>query len=229
MTDLLGEKVSERIPRGTIPRWVELYGFSERQIKKWWAMGREVGEVPPLDQPELFELWAEKHMGKITKRLADSIYRAKGGESASSSPAPAAPMEMPEVREDELGMEAQLRYYRMEFVTLQKLREKALMDQDFPRAKQYFAEGKEMSAEIRQLEKALPAALEHAGTYQRTAEIRQEVGKMLAYLKRSLITRGSKAGPKLRATTNDADTAAVWKSEIEAIFGECVDERFGLP
>jgi hypothetical protein len=229
MVDLLGSKVSERAPRGAIPRWCAAYGYSERAIKNWWKLGRDVGEAPPFDFPEAFKKWAERHLPKMTKRLEDGIAQAtveKVGAIAEEPAAAAEPVELPEIEEGELGMAQQLNFYRREFVMLQKLRAQALEKADFTAAGRYLEQGKIISAEIRQLEKALPLALELAGTYQKTAEIRIEVGRMLAFLKRSLLTRGARAGARLRTVKTEAEASGVWREEVEAVLRECVDVKF---
>lgn len=236
MTDLLGKEITQRAPKGSIPRWSSKYGYSERSVKKFLDIGRKGNEAPPFDYPERMEEWGGRHLPQITRRFRAGIEKAMGGSPANSSPGesePAQPpstserIELPEVLDSDLGMENQLHGYRREFAMLAKLRENALTEGNFSRANNYFDQQQKVSSEIRQLEKALPLILEQRGIYQKTADVQEHVGNFLNILKRSLLNRESKAAVRLREATTDQDMKRAWKEEIEAVFRECCENSFG--
>jgi hypothetical protein len=230
MTDLLGQKESTRAPRGSVPRWAERYGYSERAVKKFLVRGRQVGEMPPFDHPERMEDWGRRHLSQVTKR-----FRA-GVEHAMGKPAPAAQekddekenegIDLPDVHESELGMEMQLIGYQREFAMMAKLREKALRDGEFSRANNYFDQQQKISSEIRQLERLLPTVLEQRGDYQRTAAVRSATVEFLTVLKRTLLGRDAKAAGRLRSAASDAEMRDAWRSEINAVFRDCCEAGF---
>ena len=228
MVDLLGKPVGGRTPRGSIPRWAERYGYSERAVKKFIDLGRRAGDPVPFDEPEKMEDWATRHMDRVTKRFRAGVLKAMGVEvpAVAEEKPEAQPIDLPEVHESELGMEAQLDGYRREFAMLAKLREKALQAGEFSRASNYFDQQQKVSSEIRQLERLLPTVLEQRGDYQRTAAVRSATVEFLTVLKRALLGRAAKAGTRLRAAGSDAEMAEAWRSEIHAVFRECCTGGF---
>lgn len=231
MEDLLGQKVSDRAPRGSVPRWAERYGYSPRSVKKFLDRGRQVGEMPPFDAPERMEDWARKHLPQVTKRFRTGVEQAMGG----TVPAATVPdsdkeperIELPEVHDSEMGVEWQLNQYQREFAMLGKLRKEALENAEFSRASNYFDQQQKVSSEIRQLERLLPQVLEQRGDYQRTAAVRQVTTEFLTTLKRSLLGRATKAASRLReAAANDAQMVQAWKDEVNVVFRECCNAGF---
>lgn len=230
---MLGQKVSDRAPRGSVPRWAERYGYSERAVKKFLDLGRRVGEMPPFDAPERMEVWAGKYLSQVTKRLRNGIEKAMGGQPAAevllTKAAPeklADKIELPEVHDFEMGVEWQLSQYQREFAMLGKLRKEALEREEFSRASNYFDQQQKVSSEIRQLERLLPQVLEQRGDYQRTSAVKQATTEFLTTLKRSLLGRATKAAARLRAAASDAEMMQAWKDEINAVFGECCEAGF---
>jgi hypothetical protein len=227
MVDLLGKSVVGRTPRGSIPRWAERYGYSERAVKKFIELGRSAGDPAPFDQPEQMEDWAVRNTGKVTNRFRAGVMKAMGIEAAPAEEEKVAvPMELPEVHERELGMEAQLDGYRREFAMLAKMREASLKAGEFSRASNYFDQQQKVSSEIRQLERLLPQVLEARGDYQRSAMVRSATVEFLTVLKRGLLNRASKAAMRLRATGSDAEMADAWRAEVHAVFRECCAAGF---
>ena len=226
MVDLLGKSMSARVPRGSIPRWADRYGYSERAVKKFLDAGKKAGEMPPFDQPERMEEWAANHLPQITKRFRDAVAKAMGAESPVP-PEEREEIEMPEIMPGEMGLEVQLSAYHREAALIRRLREKALTEQEFSKANAYLEQGQKVSAEIRQLERLLPTVLEQRGDYQRTADVREAVSEFLNILKRSLLGRAAKAGSHLRSATTDAEIQAVWKEEVQQVFRECCASGFG--
>jgi hypothetical protein len=231
MVDLIGNKVLERAPRGSVPKWAERYGYSERAVKKFLDLGRKVGEMPPFDHPEKMEDWAGRHIRNVTRRFQAGVQQALGGESVESEKGGGAgeaePMDLPEVHESEMGMEMQLSGYQREFAMLAKLRDQALRAGDFSRANNYFDQQQKVSSEIRQLERLLPTVLEQRGDYQRTAAVRTATIEFLTVLKRTLLGRDSKASSRLRAAKSDAELRDAWRAEINACFREVCSTGFG--
>lgn len=223
MVDLLGKPVGERTPKGSIPRWASRYGYSERAVKKFLAIGKEKRDPVPFDDPEKMQDWGTRHLGKVTRRFMAGIEMASGkAPAAEQTDEPeATPMDLPEVHESELGMEMQLSGYRREFAMLSKMRETALRNGEFSRASNYFDQQQKVSSEIRQLERLLPTVLEQRGNYQRTAAVRSATVEFLTVLKRSLLGRAGKAAARLRAAESDSDLQAVWRSEINTVFRDC--------
>jgi len=228
MVDLLGKSVVGRTPRGSIPRWAEKYGYSERAVKKFIEMGKAASDPAPFDQPEQMEDWARRTLGKVTNRFRVGVMQAMGIEAAPAAEekSAAVPMELPEVHERELGMEAQLDGYRREFAMLAKLREAALKNGEFSRASNYFDQQQKVSSEIRQLERLLPQVLESRGDYQRTAAVRSATVEFLTVLKRGLLNRATKAAMRLRASSSDAEMADAWRAEIHSVFRDCCAAGF---
>jgi len=230
MVDLLGKPVSERVPKGTIPRWAERYGYSERAVKKFVAIGKDVKDPVPFDHPEQMADWVAKHMGKCTARMQAGIERALGKNDASEISAKDTPadqaIDLPEVHEADLGMEQQLIGYRREFAMLAKLRETALRAGEFSRASNYFDQQQKVSSEIRQLERLLPTVLEQRGDYVRTAAVRTNTVEFLVILKRSLLGRATKAASCLRSASSDSELQAAWRHEINAVFADCCAANF---
>jgi hypothetical protein len=194
-------------------------------VKKFLARGREVGEMPPLDHPDLMPEWAARHLGKITDRLKKGIAMAQNG-GAEPPPEPVAEIDLPEVFEHEMGLEQQLSGYRREFAMLGKMREDALRKGVFHLADRYFDQQQKISNELRQLERLLPSILEQRGDYQRTAAVKSATIEFLTVLKRGLLNRGMRAGERLRAVQSDMELQRAWKEEIEAVFRECCEGRF---
>lgn len=235
MVDLLGQKVKGRAPRGSVPRWAEKYGYSERNVKKFLVRGREVGEMPPFDDPSRMEEWAHKYLPNVTKRLRAGIEKAKGNDQAaggsdllvpSDPDRPPEKIDLPDVHESEMGVEWQLAQYQREFAMLGKMRTSALENGEFSRASNYFDQQQKVSAEIRQLERLLPQVLEQRGDYQRTAEVRRTTTEFLTALKRSLLGRAAKASAKLRNAATDSQMVQTWKDEINEVFRECCELEF---
>lgn len=230
MEDLLGAKVRDRAPRGSVPRWAERYGYSERAVKKFLVRGRAVGEMPPFDYPEKMEDWGQKYLPQITKRFRAGVEMAMGNPSSAVDLGKPATedekIELPEVHDSELGVEWQLAQYQREFAMLGKLRKEALEKSEFSRASNYFDQQQKVSAEIRQLERLLPTVLEQRGDYQRTAAVRDATIEFLKVLKRGLLGRAEKVSARLRETSTDAAMREVWKTEIHAVFRECCEAGF---
>lgn len=227
MVDLLGKPVSDRTPKGAIPRWASRYGYSERAVKKFLAIGKAAKDPAPFEQPERMEEWGIKHLGKLTRRFRAGIDQAMGKiPPAVEAESESEPIDLPEVHEHELGMEQQLAGYRREFAMLAKLREKALQAGEFSRASNYFDQQQKVSSEIRQLERLLPTVLEQRGDYQRTAVVRAATVEFLTVLKRSLLGRAGKASARLRCATSDSELADAWRTEINAVFRECCAAGF---
>lgn len=225
---MLGKPVGDRTPKGSIPRWAVRYGYSERAVKKFLAIGKAAKDPAPFDEPERMEDWGAKHLGKITRRFRAGIEQAMG--KAPSTPADeqaAEPITLPDVHESELGMEKQLAGYQREFAMLAKMREQALQAGEFSRASNYFDQQQKVSSEIRQLERLLPTVLEQRGDYQRTSVVRSTTVEFLTVLKRSLLGRAAKAATRLRAAKSDAELAEAWRTEINAVFRECCAAGFG--
>lgn len=227
MVDLLGKSVVGRTPRGSIPRWAERYGYSERAVKKFIDAGKKAGDPAPFDQPEQMEDWARRTLGKATNRFRAGVMKAMGIEAAPAEEEKApVPMELPEVHEHERGIEAQLHELRNEFAMLSKWRQEALRSGDKNRAANCFEERQKVSGEIRQLERLLPTVLEQRGDYQRTALVRSATVEFLTVLKRRLLNRATKAAMRLRASSSDAEMADAWRAEIHAVFRECCAAGF---
>jgi len=237
--DLLGEDVGKseatRTKRGRIPAWAERYGYGERQIKNWLADGKEAGDPVPLDSPGEMAAWFEgRYSKKVPARLLEAIEKLTGtkpagstsGEGVKRSEKELEPFEMPSIDEHELGIEQQLDSYRRKWLMLEKLHMKALHASDFSRASNYFGQQKEVSAEIRQLERLMPTVLEQRGDFQRTSEVRNETVGMLKVLQTSLIGHGVKCAPRLRAAANDAEWAAAWRQEMEEVFRRVCGRKF---
>lgn len=223
MVDLLGKSVGGRTPRGSIPRWAERYGYSERAVKKFIDIGRRAGDPVPFDEPEKMDDWATRHMDRVTKRFRAGVLKAMGVEvpAVVAEKQEAQPIELPEVHERELGMEVQLETYRRRFALLEKLLQAALQAGDFSKVSNYSDQQQKVSSEIRQLERLLPTVLEQRGDYQRTAAVRSATVEFLTVLKRALLGRAAKAGTRLRAAGSDAEMAEAWRTEIHAVFREC--------
>ena len=226
MVDLLGKSVVGRTPRGSIPRWAERYGYSERAVKKFIELGKAAGDPVPFDEPDQMEEWAQRNTGKVTNRFRAGVMKAMGIEAQPAEEEKPVPMELPEVHERELGMEAQLDGYRREFAMLAKMREASLKAGEFSRASNYFDQQQKVSSEIRQLERLLPQVLESRGDYQRTALVRSSTVEFLTVLKRGLLNRATKAAMRLRASGSDAEMADAWRAEIHAVFRECCAAGF---
>lgn len=230
MVDLLGKPVGERVPKGAIPRWAARYGYSERAVKKFVAVGKDVKDPCPFDHPEKMADWVAKHLGKVTARMQAGIERASGRDVPASSgggeDSGDQTINLPEVHDADLGMEQQLSGYRREFAMLAKMREQALRAGEFSRASNYFDQQQKVSSEIRQLERLLPTVLEQRGDYVRTAAVRTATTEFLVILKRSLLGRATKAASRLRACASDADLQSAWRSEINDVFADCCTAGF---
>jgi hypothetical protein len=227
MVDLLGKAVVGRTPRGSIPRWAERYGYSERAVKKFIEIGKAARDPVPFEQPEQMEEWAQRNTGKVTNRFRAGVMKAMGIDAAPpAEDEKPVPMELPEVHERELGMEAQLDGYRREFAMLAKMREASLKAGEFSRASNYFDQQQKVSSEIRQLERLLPQVLEVRGDYQRSAAVRSATVEFLTVLKRGLLNRATKAALRLRGAGSDAEMAEAWRAEIHAVFRECCAAGF---
>jgi hypothetical protein len=223
MVDLLGKPVGSRTPKGSIPRWAVRYGYSERAVKKFLAIGKAARDPVPFEEPEKMQDWGTRHLGKLTRRFLAGIDLASGKEPTTNAETEtdAVPMDLPEVHESEMGMEMQLAGYRREFAMLAKLRETALRAGEFSRASNYFDQQQKVSSEIRQLERLLPTVLEQRGDYQRSSVVRAATVEFLTVLKRSLLGRAGKAASRLRAASSDAELQDAWRLEINAVFREC--------
>jgi len=223
MVDLLGKPVGDRTPNGSIPRWASRYGYSERAVKKFLAIGKAKKDPAPFDEPEKMQDWGTRHLGKVTRRFMAGIELASGKAPAieSTEETSSEPMDLPDVHESEMGMEMQLMGYRREFAMLAKLREAALRNSEFSRASNYFDQQSKVSSEIRQLERLLPTVLEQRGDYQKTAAVRSATVEFLTVLKRSLLGRAGKAAARLRSAESDSDLQSAWRSEINSVFRDC--------
>jgi hypothetical protein len=218
-----------RAPKGAISRWAEKYGYSERAVKKFVDVGRRVEELPPFDEPEKMEAWAEKNLHQVTRRFREGVEKAMGGSSGKKpeDKKEIVLIQIPDVSDAELGLETQLLTYQREFAMLAKLRAEALAKGEFHRASNYFDQQQKVSAEIRQLEKALPIVLEQRGEYQKTADVRECVSDFLNVLKRSLLGRDLKISDRLATAATDTERRDIWKSEIHAAFRESCESGFG--
>lgn len=229
--DLFGAKGSARTPRGMIPRWADRYGYSVRLIKKWLAAGREAEDMPPLEEPEKMAAWAERVLGKVPNRLAEALEsldhpaKAEPPGAKEEDPAPEV-FEVPEVRDDELGIEQQLENFRREMVMLQKLRRGALERGEFSRADGYLSSMGKVSQEIRQLEKLLPSLKREQGDLKSTDEVRRETVGALKVLRTALFSRGQKARQRLAEVADEEEAGRIYVEEIEAAFREAAEAGF---
>lgn len=232
--DLLGAPTNQgpkRGGRGKIPAWAARYGYGERQIKNWLRTGREAKDPAPLDQPDLMPAWFARHYSKtVPAKLLEAIEKHTG--SAPETPLPetkAEPFEKPDVREDELSIESQLRRFRESEATAHKLYIREMEAGNSAKANFYLQQQRDLSSEVRQLEKALPVILEQRGEFIRTSEVRRTVTDLLLSLKRSLTTQGPKAERTLRATTSTAEFDAAWRALMADTFEACCAGNFADP
>lgn len=223
--DLFGVDPKARTPRGAIPRWAERYGYSVRQIKNWIQAGRDAQDMPPFEEPGKLAAWCDRVLGKVPPKLAEAIERLGGKVEPVERPA-AAPIEMPEVRDDELGIEAQLEHFRREMVMLQKLRRQAFEAGEMSKATGYLDQMRDVSAEIRQMEKMMPQLLQARGEMRPTDEVRRETVQALKVLRTSLLSRGRKARARLVAIGDEDEATRIWAEEIENAFREAAECGF---
>lgn len=231
--DLFGGQVKDRpvrAKRGKIPVWAKSYGYGERQIKNWIAAGKESKDPPPFDVPERMGEWFSRHYTqKVPGRLIEAIEKLTGKAPVTEKSEEKAPEPflVPTVGEHEWGdLETQLNGYRREWALLAKLREKALIDGELSKASAYLTQQRDVSQEMRQLEKLLPTVLRDRGDTHSTAEVRAITVEMLKVLKQALLNRGLKAATRLRAADSDQGMMGVWKDEIHAVFGDVCASRF---
>lgn len=229
--DLFGAKGSARTPRGMIPRWAKRYGYSVRLIKKWLAAGREAKDMPPLEEPENMAAWAERVLGKVPDRLEaalEALNQAPEVEKAEAKEEAAVPeiFAVPEVRDDELGIEQQLENFRREMVMLQKLRRGALERSEFSRADGYLSSMSKVSQEIRQLEKLLPSLKREQGDLKSTDEVRRETVGALKVLRTALFSRGQKARHRFAQVVDEEEAGRIYVEEIETAFREAAEAGF---
>lgn len=226
--DLFGAEGSKRTPRGMIPRWAERYGYSVRLIKKWLAAGRELGDMPPLEEPDKMADWAERVLGSVPKRLSEALETIGAPPPEKAAPEEVAPevFEVPSVRDDELGIEQQLENFRREMVVLQKMRRTALERSEMSRADAYLVSMNKVSQEIRQLEKMLPSLLRERGDLKSTDEVRRETVAALKVLRTALFSRGQKARSRFAKSTDEEEAGRIFVEEIDTAFRDACDAGF---
>lgn len=225
--DLLGHEAEVRVPKGSIPRWVARYGYGTRQIKNWLAKGREVGELPPFEQPEKMADWAGRYLGKVPGRLQEAIDKLTGAAAEEKAPETVEHFEIPDVSQDAMGVEADLHRFRHKLAVIHRMHDDALREKRFSEASRLLEQAREVSGEVRQLEKLLPAVKEASGEWMRTAETQKHTMAFLTVLQRALLGRGAKAAAKLRACCgSDADLVRAWRDEVSAVFAECCENKF---
>ena len=220
--DLLGAEEVVTVARGSIPRWAVAYGYKERQIKNWLALGRAKGELPPFDVPGEMEAWAGKYLERVPGRLLEAIARLKGETAPAAVAEERVPVELPDVSGHDQGLEASLMRFRRSEAMAHALHDQALKDGRHNDANRYMEQAREISGEVRQLEKLVQAQRAEAGEWMRTVEVKQVTGEFLGVMKRALLGRGE----RVKGRFANEDPGKVWREEVAAVFAQLCESGF---
>ena len=226
--DLLGHVADTKVPKGSIPRWGELFGYGVRQIKNWLALGREKGDMPPFEDPVALLEWAGRHLERVPGRLQEAVDALTGqkSEAREETPAAAETFELPDISNDELSVEADLQRFRRSLAIAHRMHDQSLEKGDTLKARQFMDQAREISAEVRQLEKLLPQMRAESGDWMLQAEVKRELMDLLNVLYRALLGRAPKAAGRIREATSDAELQQIWRAEMQEVFADCSRSGF---
>lgn len=222
----------------TSAQWAALWGYSERQIKNWIALGREKSRPVPLGIADQMPQWFSEIYGKpppgkllesvarLTARPAPDVLTLDGGASGGEAPTAQPPLPVPSIDSGTLGIEHTLDRLRRAEAQAFALHEQAVQASD-SKANYYLNQALSISAEMRQLERSIPDLQARTGQTMPTADVRAAVQGLAGNLRAAIESMGVRSRDRLLATVTAAEWQAVWMEECAEIFAALCEGPFG--
>lgn len=214
--------------------YADVFGESERTIKRWVRTGKEVDDLPPLDAPEQMANWWSRHYKNRVPvkilQLAKSV-PANGDEVVKDDPLFTQPVEKaaPAPIDLEVGLEASVdRLRRAEAVANHKFTEAIRLDADEGEIERKQRAWERVAKQLSISEKSLRDMESKYGALYGADEIKRELVKIHGSVYAGVKNFMRRVMPKAELIEDPIERNEFYEAETNKLFRHFGESAFGV-